>query len=150
MLGKTLPSARTCPFCDTHPTGSFFCCSPRSLPSSWDSRSEETASSPACFDWPFPRQDLLFVTILQCPLTESSSDFSSVGKVPVAHCYPLPSMKPTELYFQRSSLPTSQVPSPFGTSECWFLFYSAGSQQFIFSGTWIAGLIHRVNVLSQH
>lgn len=42
--------------------------------------SEDTASSPACFDWPFPRQDLIFVKILQCSLTESSSDFGSIGK----------------------------------------------------------------------
>lgn len=101
--------------------------------------------------WPLPRQDLLFVTILQCPLTESSSDFGSIRKVPVAHCCPLSSTKTTELYFQRSSLPTSQVPSPFGTSGLSDgSLYSAGSQQFIFSDTWIAGLIHRVSVLSQH
>lgn len=82
VLGKTLPSARTCPFCDTHPTGSFFCCSPRSLHSSWDSRKRgySKQSCPACFDWPFPRQDLIFVKILQCSLTESSSDFGSIGK----------------------------------------------------------------------
>lgn len=75
-------------------------------------RREETASSSACFDWPFPRQDLLFVMILQCPLTESSSDLGSIGKEPVAHCCPLPNMKTTELHFQRSSLPTHRYQVP--------------------------------------
>lgn len=62
-LGKTLPAAGTCRICDTQPTR-FSIPAPAPHLEAGTPGGEETASGPARFDHPFPRQGLLFVMTL--------------------------------------------------------------------------------------
>lgn len=106
---------------------------------------EETVSNPACFDWPFPRQDLLLCKILQCPLTESSSDFV-LGRclLHTVVLYQACTSKCHSCPPHRYEVPLE--PQGWVMVLCILLAHSS----LFFSATWTAGLIHRVNVLSQH
>lgn len=123
--------------------------SPSSSCSTWDLGRREPASSPACSDHCFSRQDLLLEVILSCPLAGSSSDFLSIRKVPVALSSPLRSI---DQYCQGPSLPTSLLPGPLEHSRLGVCsFVACWLTAVCFSISCVASLIHvRVNVLSRH